>query len=71
MTAFFAGWGEIESEWVQASANSTQLARLLSLQGSCHTEPEAFVIIFIHRPAQYSKTRNAVDSQLGHCSKAG
>ena len=71
MATFFAGWGEIKPKWIQASANSTQLARLLSLQRSCQTEPEAFVIIFVHRPAQHCKARNAVDSQLGHRSEAG
>ena len=70
MATFFAGWGEVKSQWVEASANSTQLARLFSLQGSCHTEPEAFVIIFVHCPAQYSKARNTVDGQLVHRSKA-
>ena len=51
MAAFFAGRGEIKPKRVQASANSTQLARLLSLQGSCQTEPEAFVIIFVSPPS--------------------
>ena len=65
MATFFAGWGEVKSQWVEASANSTQLARLFSLQGSCHTEPEAFVIIFVHCQRNIAKRATPWTANLG------
>ena len=35
VTAFFAGWGKAEPEWIQAGAYSTELARLFSLERAC------------------------------------
>jgi len=35
MAAFFAGWGKVKPEWIQAGAYSTELAWLFGLKRAC------------------------------------